>query len=152
MITPGDVRAIGRRQDELPGRNERHELERAPLHRVAAFFELAAIGRVEPGFAQLLELRIGRPAEPRLVAGAADREVDRRIHHVGTDEPGVEDVPAAFLRRLPHRAARDQRAPVARLASSALRPSFFSISSVSSDCECTIGWSVASMMTMFSPL
>ncbi|MNC93930.1 hypothetical protein D3C83_106680 [compost metagenome] len=35
---------------------------------------------------------------------------------------------------------------------SAFMPIFFRFSSVSSDCECTIGWSVASMITTFSPL
>ena len=42
--------------------------------------------------------------------------------------------------------------PQSPACTSALRPSFLSMSSVSSDCACTIGWSVASMMTIFSPL
>jgi hypothetical protein len=50
----------------------------------------------------------------------------------------MENRPAAFFDRLLDRAARDQRAPVARLIS-AFKPIFFSISSVNSDCACTIG-------------
>ena len=42
--------------------------------------------------------------------------------------------------------------PQSPACSSTLRPSLRSISAVSSDCECTIGWSVAEMMTIFSPL
>src|SRR5436190_3450212 len=110
-----DVRAERRGKNELARRDEGNGLERLLLHRVGGRFRFRLSLRVEPRFAKLLHLRVRGPAKPGLLAHAANREIHRGVHHVRSDEPRVEDVPAALVRRLLHRAARDERAPVARL-------------------------------------
>src|SRR6185295_6451045 len=78
------VRAIGGRQDELCRGDVRNELESAGLHRIRRLLRTGGIGGGKPRVAQLLDLRIFRPAEPALLPRAAHREVDRRVREVGT--------------------------------------------------------------------
>src|SRR5712671_138982 len=55
-----------------------------------------------------------RPAEPRLVAIAADRVIGRRIDGVRAGVPGMEHLPAALTGRCLHGAARAYCTPVDR--------------------------------------
>src|SRR5215467_7889598 len=64
----GQIRAVGRGDYKLRRRNEGQELESLNLHSVGGCFCGGWVGRVEPRVAQLLELLVGRPAEPRIVA------------------------------------------------------------------------------------
>src|ERR1700720_2091318 len=110
-----EVRPIGGGKNELCGWNIWNEFERPSLDRVRGFFRAGRVGRRKPCVSQLLDLRILRPAEPRFLTRTANGEIDRGRGHIGADERGVEDRPAALLDRLLRRASRDQRAPVACL-------------------------------------
>src|SRR5258708_38745354 len=73
---------------------------------------LVGRGRTRVSVFQLFDLGVFRPAEPAAVlAPAADRETGDRVHHVGADPVGEEQVPAALLRRLLAGAAGFQRNP-----------------------------------------
>ena len=112
MITPRRLR--GRRSGGRTAPSGRRA--RSRTHALDFLRDLFLVGRCrrhEPRVAQLLELRHRRPAEPPLLAVAAQPRVDRRRRDVGADVPGVEDAPAA-LSIGSATAARDQRAPVGR--------------------------------------
>src|SRR5438552_18475981 len=70
------------------------------LHVAADLLLRLEVGRLEPGLAQGLHLGIGRPAEPGLRAGAADRDVGAGRDVPEAAEIGIEDIPAAMLDRL----------------------------------------------------
>src|SRR3954469_23353818 len=65
---PADVGAVRGRQDELAGRDDRHEFEGPFLHSLGRRLGFRRRLRVEPRLAQLFHLRVGRPAEPCLLA------------------------------------------------------------------------------------
>ncbi|MCY1227568.1 hypothetical protein D9M72_398440 [compost metagenome] len=64
---------------------------------------------------ELLQLVVGGPAEPALLAIARERREEHRVHVVGNAPAGDEQVPAALVDRVFLGAARDQRGPVHRL-------------------------------------
>src|SRR6185503_5116192 len=90
-----NVLARGERVDVLAERRVGADLEGARLDRLGEALFLALVGGAREVVAQLLELRVGRPAEPRLLARGADRGVRERIPDVGRHPGGAEDVPAA---------------------------------------------------------
>ena len=82
---------------------------------VAAFFEAAASVALNHASRSSSSFEsVGQPNQA-LSPVAADRKVDCRVHHVRTDQPRMEDGPAAFFDRLLHRAPCDQCAPIAGL-------------------------------------
>src|SRR5439155_20116774 len=85
------------------------------LHVAADLLLRLEVGRLEPGLAQGLHLGIGRPAEPRLGAAAADRDVGAGRDVPEAAEISIEDVPAAMLDRLLAGAPRHDGAPFERL-------------------------------------
>src|SRR5882757_3932463 len=91
------MRTIGRRKNELRRRNIWNELEGASLHRIRRSFRCRGIGRGKPRVAQFLGFRVIRPPEPTFLTRAADREIDCRRREIRTDEPGMENGPAAFF-------------------------------------------------------
>src|SRR5271166_764275 len=107
-----DVGAIGGGNDELRGRDERNGLPGVLLHLVAELLLRCRIGGIEPRVAQFLHLGIGRPAEPPLLAVAAQGIVDGGIGHVGAHQPGMKNIPASLVDRFLDRAAVNQGAPV----------------------------------------
>src|SRR5688572_4562328 len=111
----GDVLARGERVYVLAERRVRADLERAHLDRLGQRLLLAVVGLACELVAQLLDLGVARPAEPRLLAGSAERGVGERAPHVGREPRGKENVPAALRRRLLLRAAAHHRVPVHRL-------------------------------------
>ena len=63
------------------------DLEGAHLDLLGDRFTLSFVGLARELVAQLLDLRVARPAEPRLLAGGAERRVGERAPDVGR-EPG----------------------------------------------------------------
>src|ERR1700694_4782645 len=101
------IRTVGRRKNELRCGYVGNELEGASLHRIGCLFRSCRIGCGKPDVAQFLDLRVVRPPEPALLTRAADREIDRRVREIRTDQPRMENRPTAFFHRLLGRAARD---------------------------------------------
>ncbi len=122
MITPERLRAVRGRDDELRGRHVGHRLERALLHVLGDLLLVGHRRRVEPGVAQLLELRVGRPAEPRLLAGAAQRRVQRRRGDVRARRTRCGRCSSRPFRPAPSSARRVISVPQSLAASSTLRP------------------------------
>ena len=147
MITP-EMSAIRRWKDELRGGNERYEFIRSRLHCVCRLFGAGLIGRLNHASRNFGLASVGHPnhAYPQC-RGSGNSPP---IQHVGSHDPSMK-YPAPFS-GVSLTARRVISVPQSPACTSALRPSFFSKSSVNSDCACTIGWSVASMMTMRSPL
>src|SRR5215469_9109747 len=102
-----DILQRGTERGRLVIHAERHigrVLPKLLLHLSADLLLLLAVRRIEPRSSQGLHLRVGRPAEPRIRAACADRNVGpgRYVPHAA--EIGVENVPPAFVDGLAARA------------------------------------------------
>src|SRR5579859_443855 len=83
--------AIGCRNGELAQRNVRYALESLYLDRISDPSARARIVGGNPFGVKGLDLGIDRPAEPRLLAIAAQALVDGRIESIRTRESACED-------------------------------------------------------------
>ena len=100
---------------EEAGRHVDHVVHRGLVESPITAFSAARSGAAIPvGDLPLHRVRF-RPAEPGGVAAGIERDIRRRIHAVRAGMPGVEDVPAALVRRLLAGAALADGAPVQRL-------------------------------------
>src|SRR5688572_15389797 len=90
----------GAGDDELPPGHVEHLVVGDLLHLVGERLPLGRVRLARELGAQLLDRLAGRPAEPRLVAGAAQDRGDGGRHRVERRRPRVEDVPAALGGRL----------------------------------------------------
>ena len=109
------VRSPRRLRQVLPERDRRHVVERRHLEFRLVPVPLGVVRRIDPCLVRRLDLRIVRPAEPCLGAGAAQRVRQHRIDKLGARRAGGEDRPAALVHRLLAGAALHDRAPVHHL-------------------------------------
>src|SRR5437764_15414646 len=79
----GDVAPCRERLDVFAERRVRGDLECARLDAFCKSLLLSLVGLARKLIAQLLELRVGRPAEPRFLAERPDRRIGERIPDVG---------------------------------------------------------------------
>src|SRR5271166_6229596 len=96
----GQVRLIRGRDEILAERDVGDILERLQLQLVRKQLLRGEIRCLEPGIAELLDLRTVRPAHRRSLAVAAQEYVAGGVDHVEAAPAGVEDAPPALLHRL----------------------------------------------------
>src|SRR5262249_21695087 len=112
---PLDLLAEGRRRKPLAPRHEGHLVEGDLLDLLGELLAPRLIRRTDPVDGELVELGDLRPAEPGGRARARDAEVNGWIDDGGRRPPGVQDVPAATVRRLLASTSDEDFRPVHRL-------------------------------------
>src|SRR5262245_40296122 len=100
----GQTRAVGRGDYKVRRGNKGQEFESLNLHCVGGCFCRGSVGSVEPRVAQLLELLVGRPTEPCIFTGGAERSTGRR-DELRAGGIRVKDRPTALFDRFLRRAA-----------------------------------------------
>src|SRR5204862_385399 len=109
---PFDGRAVRDRLQPLSQRVAGHLLPHRELNLLGDVLLSGEVGRVEPGRAQVLHALAREPAEPALLAGAADRRMRTGIDEVEAFPTRAEGAPAPFVDRVLVVAALNHGAPV----------------------------------------
>src|SRR5712671_2130940 len=112
LLNAGDAFAPSLILQEETRRRIDHVFDRRPIEPAHRSLFLVEVCCLIPGVDCGLDLRAGRPAEPRLVAVGTDRRVGRWIDTDRTGMPGVEHLPATLAGGRLLRPARRIGAPV----------------------------------------